>query len=64
MSSYYHDYLVNCRGSIYIYINTNTKIAAIALPPSNMHPQLWAECLHIGGGSGAAGTARAVPTLY
>ena len=25
--------------------NTNTKIAAIALPSSTMHPQLWVELL-------------------
>ena len=25
--------------------NNNTQIAAIALPPSTTHPQLWAELL-------------------
>ena len=31
---------------IYTYINhNNTQIAAIVLPPSTTHPQLWAELL-------------------
>ena len=28
-----------------IFNNNNTQIAAIALPPSTTHPQLWAELL-------------------
>ena len=26
--------------------NNNTQIAALVLPPSTMHPQLWGEQLH------------------
>ena len=36
----------NYYGIVYDYNNNNnTQIAAIALPPSTMHPQLWVELL-------------------